>query len=60
MIGDQDPGGLYPDEVICTLPVTKLTAGGVHVFTGLVKLGQKSNLTMETVKPLQDVICRFK
>lgn len=57
---EKDPGGLYGKEVICTLPVEKLTVGKTHVFTGLVKLGRKFNLTMETIKPLQDLICRFK
>lgn len=55
-----DPGGLYPEEVMFTLPLTQLTLGNVHVFTGLVKLGTQFGLSMETIKPLQDVICRFK
>ncbi len=38
----------------------QLTTGNTHVFTGLVKLSKKYHLTMETIKPLQDVICRFK
>ena len=57
---EKDPGGLYPKEVICTLPVSQLTIGNTHVFMGLVKLGKKFHLTMETIKPLRDVICRFK
>lgn len=56
----KDPGGLYSNEVICTLTVRKLTTRNRHVFIGLAQLGGKYGLTMETIKPLQDVICYFR